>query len=57
MNNIANPNTNGLYYAGNGTVTPFLEELREAYIYAGLTPGNALDAAIADYADLLRSAA
>lgn len=36
---------------------PRLEELREAYVYAGLAPANALEAAIADLADLYNKAA
>jgi len=51
-NNIANPNTYGLAYEGD-----FLEELREAYLFVGLPPGNALEAAIADYANLFPKAA
>ena len=53
MNNtIATPNIYELTYTGD-----FLEELREAYLFAGLPPGNALEAAIADYANLFPKAA
>ncbi len=45
-------NTNGLPHAGNNEINPILEELREVYLHAGLPYGNALAAAIADYADL-----
>jgi len=56
-NNIANSTTNGLPYVDNTEFTDFLEELREAYLFAGLPPGNALKAAIADYVDLFPKAA
>ena len=36
---------------------PSLEELRNTYLFAGLTPTNALEAALADLADLFSYAA
>ena len=57
MNNTNNPNTEALYYAGYNGISPLLAELRDAYVFAGLLPDNALEAAFADFADLLRSVA
>ncbi len=44
-------------YPTNNEYVPRIEELREAYLEAGLAPARALEAAIADLADLLRNAA
>lgn len=58
MKNInANLELNPLPELGKNEHAPLVKELREAYLFAGLAPGNALEAAIADYADLFRKAA
>jgi len=57
MNNTNNPNNEALFYAGYNGISPLLADLRDAYVFAGLLPDNALEAAFADFADLLRSAA
>ena len=49
--NILNTNLNENEYI------PRLEELRNTYLYAGLAPANALEAAIADLTDLFSNAA
>ena len=59
LNPIEPNNSNALPFgaANNNPGEPNLERLREIYLGAGLPPTNALEAAIADFAQLFSSAA
>ena len=50
---------NAPFFAANNTAAnePLLAQLRETYLDAGLPPGNALQAAIADYTQFFTNAA
>jgi len=56
MNNTIE-NSNSLRYAGTNAISPVLDELWEAYLFAGLPFANAFAAAVADYEDLFKEAA